>query len=147
MDNTFICQGCGQQRRQNPRLKGRQRFCGQPDCQKARKAAWRRAKMHTDPVFKKSQEESQENWCKNKPLCRYQDEYRIQHPAYTKKNRRKQRIRNRKKSSATEIIVKIDALSNRETVVYVPHSRPEKIVKIDTFPLNLILNKEVSIEL
>ncbi len=42
MQKTFICQGCGQEKQANLRLKGIQGFCGEPDCQRARKAQWQK---------------------------------------------------------------------------------------------------------
>lgn len=103
--------------------------------------------MHTDIDYKTSQREAQKNWCKKKPLDRYQAEYRKKHQAYVEENRRKQLIRNKKMQSAPEMIVKMDALSAIETGTYILQPIPEKIVKMDTFPLTLTLFKRVRAEL
>ena len=44
-----------------------QQFCGEAECQKARKAAWQWHKMATDADYRFNQKLSQQQWVKNNP--------------------------------------------------------------------------------
>jgi hypothetical protein len=151
MQKTFICQGCGKQKPTNPRLKGNQRFCGELRCQRIRKARWQKTKMQTDPVYRSQQHDCLQKWRKERPLHRYQHEYRAAHPGYVAENRRKQKIRNRKRlggqteAEMMEMIVKMDALSQIKSATYVMTPlATEKIVKMDALVVELTVLKELS---
>lgn len=87
-----------------------------PECQRAKKAAWKRHKMATDPDFKRDQKLSNKKWAQNNPG--YWKEYRKRNPKKAEINRILQAIRNRrrysnrKKNANTDIplIAKVDAL-------------------------------------
>ena len=109
MQRTFICACCGKQKLANPKLKGNQLYCGDHDCQKARKAAWQRQKMASDPEYRADQKEGLRKWRKNRPLDQHQKQYRQRHPEYVERNRHAQKLRNQKRSQTpSEMIVKMD---------------------------------------
>jgi hypothetical protein len=139
MQRFFICKGCGRQKPINPKLKGTQEFCGDHACQKARKAAWQMKKMTSDPDYYSAQKECMENWRKSRPLDKYQSLYRRRHPEYVQRNRESQKIRNQKREQdrIPELIVKMDALTNANSSVYLltflEKDIVKKIVKMDAF--------------
>ena len=146
MQITFRCQSCCQQRPINPRLKGKQNYCGLPACQRARKKRWHQQAMATDEDYRAQQQECMQKWRKERPLHRYQKGYRANHPAYVEANRQKQRIRNHNRQKhappqAYEMIVKMDALTIEESNAYVMTSftidASANIVKMDTLFVQL----------
>jgi hypothetical protein len=86
-----------------------------PDCQRAKKAAWKREKMRIDPDFKLSQQLSNKKWAKANPD--YWKEYRQKNPEKTERNRQLQIIRNRRRAKTRNgasapdqpVIAKVDA--------------------------------------
>ena len=70
-----------------------QQFCGNTECQRARKRQWQREKLDRDPDYRENQTAAQKAWLDNHPD--YWQEYRKQNPASAEKNRLKQRERNR----------------------------------------------------
>ena len=98
MSTFFSCKGCGHTKPANIRLKGNQEYCGDPKCQRARKAAWQKKKMAEDPSYKAKQTACVNRWRQNRPLHQYQRAYREDHPEYVKANREKQRISNARRS-------------------------------------------------
>lgn len=80
MQKTIICKNCEKEKSANPRLKGNQEYCGDPECQRARKAAWQREKMAKDADYRADKKESNKQWRKNRPAHQYQRPYREQHP-------------------------------------------------------------------
>ena len=145
MPKTIICKNCGKEKPANIRLKGTQEYCGEPDCQRARKAEWQREKLTKDADYSARQKQCVEKWRKNKPAHKYQNQYRQDHPDYVSVNREKQRIRNQKRRDQTsqEKIVKMDALQNQleKTMDYImtPYKMDasKKIVKMDTLFVQL----------
>ena len=140
MQRTFICQGCEQVKQADPRQKGTQKFCGEPHCQRARKAQWQKTKMKTDTIYRAQQLDCLKQWRRERPLHRYQADYRENHPEYVERNREQQRVRNQKhhQGPSSEVIVKMDALNKIKSDTYV--MRPlatEKIVKMDTLVVEL----------
>lgn len=145
MKKTFICKNCRKRKPLNPRLKGEQKYCGAPECQRARKAEWQRKNMAEKPKYYARQKKCVEKWRKTKPANKYQDEYRKNNSEYTDRNRKKQKIYNqkRKQKARPERIVKMDALENKleKTETYVMKTykmdASEKIVKMDTLFVEL----------
>ena len=90
-----------------------QRYCSDPDCQKARKRKWQKEKLARDSDYRANQAEAQRQWRRrNKD---YWKEYRKKNPAYTERNRMDQRERNRRRRSEAEI-AKMDELKG-ETLI------------------------------
>ena len=112
MAQIFTCENCRKIITMNPRLKGNQRYCGDRQCQQARKTSWQKQKMATDPTYRNKQYQSMDRWRKHEPLHRYQKNYRINHPHYVEQNRTKQKGRNQLRASLKNI-VKMDALSTQ----------------------------------
>ena len=145
MLKTIICKNCGKRVPANIRLKGTQKYCGKPDCQRARKTAWQRAKKAKDADYRSRQKQCAKNWRKNKPAHKYQDQYRQNHPGYVAKNREQQRIRNQKcrDQAGQQKIVKMDQLQNQpeKTMDYImtqyKMDASKKIVKMDTLFVQL----------
>lgn len=89
-----------------PRNK-KQYYCTQPECQLARKAAWQRMKMKTDPEYRAGQRLSWKKWSLNHPG--YWKAYRRQNPEKEERNRILQTIRNRRRTKyASTVIAKMD---------------------------------------
>jgi len=151
MSATFICKSCEQQRELNLRLKGIQQYCRDSKCQRARKRAWQKEKMATEAQYREKHRAAQHRWCKQKPLDRYQAQYRQSHPKYVEQNRGRQKIRNAKRrqpaataSVPAEPIVKMDASSKIKSGTYLltPYAvdaSPTKIVKMDACVVQLQL--------
>ena len=137
MQRTFTCKGCRQEKLINPKLKGNQGYCGAVACQRARKAAWQKKKMASDPQYRADQIACLARWRKKRPLDQYQSQYRSEHPDYVQKNRLSQRERNRKR----DMIVKMDALRNTKSNICIltplKMAKHGKIVKMDTFFVEL----------
>ena len=121
------CAHCGAYFIPDPRQKN-PRYCGEPACQRARKAAWQREKMRLDGDYQANQKRCQQDWCKANPG--YWKKYRDTHPQQAERNRILQRVRNRKRqagisqicSSAgqavkmdTSLIAKMDASKSSGT--------------------------------
>jgi hypothetical protein len=144
MQKTFICKNCEEEKPANPRLKGKQTYCGDPECQRARKAAWQREKMAKDADYPANKKESNKKWRQDRPAHQYQRQYRQEHPNYVEANRQKQRLRNQKRTTpvAAEKIVKLDALTNQGSNTYIitPYAKDAsgKIVKLDTLLVQLV---------
>jgi hypothetical protein len=78
----------------NPRIKN-QSYCNREQCQKARKAKWQREKMANDPLYRRDQKKSNDDWLENNQG--YWKDYRENHPEYTNRNRKLQKIRDLKR--------------------------------------------------
>lgn len=148
MQSTLLCKNGGHEVDANPRLKGNQLYCGNPECQRARKRAWQKNKMATDKKYRRKQTACLVRWRKEHPLHRYQKQYRDEHPEYVEKNREKQRRRNdrrrqRVQPDQIEMIVKMDAFQNQpiKSGCYwlAPYAMDasQKIVKMDALLVEL----------
>ena len=97
-----------------------QNYCKNPECQKARKAAWQRNKINTDPDYKADQKLSKKKWALANPG--YWKEYRENNPKKTERNRMLQTIRNRRRTKGqnqdekmdVSLIAKMDSIKSNE---------------------------------
>jgi hypothetical protein len=88
-----------------------QRYCNRTECQRARKRKWQREKLATDSAYRDNQTAARKEWSRrNKD---YWNKYRKRNPAYTERNRLKQRTRNRRKKSE---IAKMDASGSKSAI-------------------------------
>ena len=87
------CTYCGDFFDPSPRHKN-QTACKKEKCQKAKKAAWQRFKMKTDPIYRANQKSSQQTWLTATP--NYWKSYRKRNPEKAERNRILQAARNRK---------------------------------------------------
>lgn len=111
MNVVIVCFACGKEKPGSPRVVGRQSHCGEPACQRARKAAAERQSMVTDPDHRATKRQSDAAWCRAHPG--YWSEYRRRHPEKAERNRMLQRQRNlrrrRPAPDAVPVIAKLDA--------------------------------------
>jgi hypothetical protein len=90
-----------------------QRYCSDPQCQRARKRKWQKEKLSKDSDYRANQAEAQRQWrSRNKGYWRA---YRKKNPAYTEKNRLGQRERNRRRRSGSGI-AKMDELKGKPLI-------------------------------
>lgn len=90
-----------------------QRYCSNPECQKARKRAWQKEKLAKDSDYRANQAEAQRQWqSRNRDYWR---QYRRRNPAYTEGNRMGQRERNRRRRSGSRI-AKMDELKGKTVI-------------------------------
>ncbi|MBW1916355.1 MAG: hypothetical protein JRI86_15720 [Deltaproteobacteria bacterium] len=99
------CVYCGDFFEGSPRHKN-QTACKKRKCQNAKKAAWQRHKMKTDPDYRANQKSSQKRWLQDNPG--YWKKYRRKNPEKTERNRILQSVRNGKIRS-TDRIAKMDS--------------------------------------
>ena len=102
MSEKIQCAQFGNLFEPNPRVKN-QRYCGEKDCQRARKRKWQKDKLATDPDYKANQRECQIEWHARHPG--YYNSYRKSHPRYCQRNTLLQGCRNAK----ARVIAKMDA--------------------------------------
>ncbi len=55
---TFKCKNCKQIKPINPRLKGKQKYCGDPACQRSRKTNWHNNRMATNTEYYELQQDN-----------------------------------------------------------------------------------------
>lgn len=72
-----------------------QRVCGQPDCQRRRRADSRRRKLATDPEYRQVVRDSQKKW--REEHRDYQKQYWKEHPEAAKRNRQQQHVRDQRR--------------------------------------------------
>jgi hypothetical protein len=110
MEKACLC--CKRGFKAHPAVRD-QRYCSDPDCQKARKRKWQKEKLTRDSDYRANQAEAQRQWRgRNKDYWR---EYRRRNPAYTERNRMGQKERNRRRRSGSEI-AKMDELKGKTLI-------------------------------
>ena len=85
------CQQCFQPSQSHPD----QVVCSRPECQRHRRADYRRHKLASDPVYAEKCRQSARQWRKQHPD--YWDQYRQAHPDSVDRNRDQQQGRDRKR--------------------------------------------------
>ncbi|WP_373499610.1 hypothetical protein [Desulfococcus sp.] len=106
------CCHCGDFFTPSPRHKA-QVYCLKPPCRRARKAAWKRNKIQTDPDYRYNHKLANQKWAKANPG--YWKDYRSGHPEYVERNRLLQTVRNRRRRRSQHpnakdgLIAKVDA--------------------------------------
>ena len=132
MARMFRCKHCGRLVKRNPRIKSFQQYCGQAECQGARKNAWRREKNENDEGYRTKRRVSNKRWRDQHQAHSYHKRYRETHPEYAAQNRQMQQKRNEKRKvpDPGTKIVKSDALS------------PEKLIKAGLYELLQYKNHE-----
>lgn len=91
MKSARTCAACGAAFTPLPHVP-HQRFCSAAPCQRARRRAWQRQRLRTDPDYRENQARAQANWAARH--ADYWRRYRATHPEYTERNRTMQRERN-----------------------------------------------------
>jgi hypothetical protein len=103
MHPDIRCAHCGNFFEPNTRAKN-QRYCSHKECQRARKRAWQKEKLRTDPDYKANQRDCQRNWHQRHP--QYYRQYRNINTASAERNRLLQRVRDAKRRP---LLAKMDA--------------------------------------
>jgi len=136
------CIYCGDFFDPSPRHK-KQSACRNPECQRAKKAAWQRDKIHTDPDYRLNQKLGQKQWAKANPG--YWREYRRRNPEKAERNRALQAIRNRKARSSpsdakmdASVIAKMDASKLHNFEILGQFWLIPVIAKMDALKVNII---------
>lgn len=88
--SSTLCACCGQPFEPRPQVPG-QTYCSSPDCQRARKRQWQRAKLQSDSDYRINQRAAQQAWSQRNPD--YWRNYRDSRPEYEQLNREQQRLR------------------------------------------------------
>lgn len=132
MDEIPCCY-CGDFFDPSPRHKN-QTSCKKPKCQRARKAAWQRHKMKTDPHYRLNQRLSQRQWAKANPG--YWKEYRKKNPRKSERNRMLQAIRNRK--ARGQLIAKMDASKSNNFKILGQFWLIPVIAKMEALKVNIL---------
>ena len=134
------CCHCGDFFTPSPRHKN-QVYCMRPECRRARKAAWKRNKMQTDPDYRYNQKLANQKWAKEHPG--YWKSYRREHPEYVKRNRILQQIRNRRRSHCYQanakenLIAKVDASIFHKNRLVGQFYLVPVIAKVDPLKVNI----------
>ncbi|MDR1661553.1 MAG: hypothetical protein LBR95_03895, partial [Azoarcus sp.] len=87
---TQRCACCGKLFAPRPQVPD-QAYCSAPDCQRARKRQWQRAKLQSDLDNRSNQRAAQQAWSQRHPD--YWRDYRAAKPEYEQRNREQQRAR------------------------------------------------------
>lgn len=135
------CVHCGTFFDVSPRHRN-QTACRKKECQRARKKAWHRFKLKTDPDYRAGKKISQQKWLIANPG--YWKQYRKKNPEYAERNRILQAIRNRKHRapktlSNTEppLIAKMDASKSYSFEILGQFWLIPVIAKIDALKVNI----------
>ncbi len=138
----ILCVYCGDFFDPSPRHKN-QTACKKAKCQRAKKAAWQRHKLKTDPIYAANQKSSQQQWLKANPG--YWKQYRKKNPDKAERNRIRQAIRNRKARSSPNakkidpvLIAKMDASKSDSFKILGQFWLLPVIAKMDALKVNII---------
>ena len=138
----IVCVYCGDFFDPSPRHKN-QTACKKVKCQRAKKAAWQRHKLKTDPVYAANQKSSQQQWLKANPG--YWKQYRKKNPQQAERNRIAQAMRNRKARSSPDatkmvplLIAKMDASKFDNFQILGQFWLLPVIAKMDALKVNII---------
>jgi len=101
------CRNCGRTFTPHPSV-FHQEFCGEPDCQRARKRLWQQKKLAQDRDYRENKSAAQKKWLRRNP--NYWRDYRKRNPAVTERNRLKQHERNSRRQKSNSMIAKMDEL-------------------------------------
>jgi len=117
----------------------KQSYCSRPVCQRARKSAWERIKIKTDPDYKAQKRLSQKKWAQSHP--EYWKTYRKNNPEKTERNRILQIIRTRCRAKRQRCLeTKIAKADARNDLYFEPLGRfwlVPMIAKMDATKVNI----------
>lgn len=138
---------------QRYRNRKNQKYCRKKECQKARKAKWKREKIKADDGFRKDHKQADKDWHAKEPG--YWKRYRIQNPEKTERNRILQRVRNQKRRSGSknivvkkgdlsQVIAKVDLLKASNHQAFNEFWLVPVIAKVDVLKAHILLISEDS---
>ena len=128
------CFYCGSFFDPSPRHKN-QTACKKEKCQKAKKAAWQRHRMKTDPIYAANQKNSQQQWIKANPG--YWKQYRKNNPQKAERNR-KARAASEVTKMQPLLIAKMDASKSDNFQILGQFWLFPVIAKMDALKVNII---------
>jgi hypothetical protein len=126
------CSHCGRVFDFDPRVKN-QRYCGEKECQRARKSKWQKQKLATDPDYKANQRACQTDWHRRHPG--YYRKYRQNRPHCRQRNKLLQCCRNAK----VRVIAKMDELKPAPVNNPGPFYLLPLIAKMDALPQKVLI--------
>jgi len=136
------CVYCGDYFDPSPRHKN-QTACKELRCKRAKKAAWQRHRLKTDPIYRANQISSQHQWIEANPG--YWTQYRQRNPKSAERNRILQVQRNRKARSspddakaARSLIAKMDASKSDNFQILGQFWLLPVIAKMDALKVNIV---------
>jgi hypothetical protein len=136
---TVVCLNCYDFFLLSSRHKS-QTYCMKPECRRAKKAAWKRTKMKTDPQFSREQHLSNKKWVNNNPG--YWTDYRKRKPEKAERNCILQRIRNQRrranKLADPPLIAKVDASKPNKFGLIGQFWLVPVIAKVDALKVNIV---------
>ena len=139
---TILCVYCGDLFNPSPRHKN-QTACKKVKCQRAKKAAWQRHKMKTDPDYKFNQKVCQRQWTEANPG--YWKAYREKNSEKAERNRILQAIRNRRarplqknKKMDNLLIAKMDASKHDNFEILGQFWMVPVIAKMDALKVHIL---------
>lgn len=124
-----------------------QNYCSKKECQKARKAKWKRERAKKDPKFKQYTRQANRDW---RAMSEgYYKEYRKRNPEKAQRNRILQRVRNEKRKTkaqeemarvdASSVIAKVDVLKPSNHQAYNEFWLVPVIAKVDVLRAHILL--------
>jgi len=138
----ILCVYCGDLFDPSPRHKN-QTACKKVGCQRAKKAAWQRHKIKTDPDYRFNQKLCQRQWIESRPG--YWKAYRVNNHDKVERNRILQAIRNRRARSkrgdgdqAPLLIAKMDASKHDNFEVLGQFWMVPVIAKMDALKVHIL---------
>lgn len=146
-----ICQHC---KEPFSRYKNRknQNYCSKEECQRARKAKWKREKAKKDAAFKQYTRQVNRDW--RAKSAGYYKAYRKRNPEKAERNRILQRVRNEKRKTkaqkemakvdASELIAKVDVLKANNHQAYNEFWLVPVIAKVDVLKAHILLKSDDS---
>ncbi len=96
------------------KYRNRQQYCGQHECQKARKRKWQKEAVAYDPDYRDRQKQANIDWRRKNPT--YWKTYRKRNPEKTVKNKILQRVRNQKRRFQSVETAALKAMLHRLNV-------------------------------
>ncbi len=124
-----------------------QDYCSKKECQRVRKAKWKREKIEKDAVFKTYNQQTNEDWHAKTPG--YWKDYRKRNPEKTERNRILQRVRNQKRKKKAEkkiakmgtpkVIAKVDVLKSNTHQAFNEFWLVPVIAKVDVLKAHILL--------
>lgn len=134
MRSSIRCAHCKRLVPANPRCKN-QAYCGEPECQRARKRRWQRQKMETDSDYRENQRDCQRNWRENNRD--YWRTYRNRNKRYCIRNRLRQKIRDQRHRSR-DALAKMDTLASDVPPITGRYIILPSLAKMDALEVEII---------
>jgi len=135
MSATIRCAHCGSLFEPNPRARNQQ-YCSHQDCQRARKRAWQKQKLRTDPDYRDNQQDCQRDW--HRRHQGYYRQYRRRNALSAERNRLLQKVRDARRRSSL-LLAKMDAFRTAPAKDLGPYYLLPMLAKMDASTLKVLL--------